>query len=122
MVASSHPPSPNAEKEKADCLDRQIQKLIRQTPQFPDLLKAILRNATAPDEAVEDNSDFEDESGDESFEEGNEVVNLSRTALISLKKLPPLEELEKLSSVAGGGVDTAGKTVVEEQVPSGERE
>lgn len=107
--------------EKANYIDRQIQKLIRQTPQFPDLLRTILRNATAPDEAVEDNSEFEDESGDESFEEGNEVVNLSRSALISLKKLPTLEELEKLSFVEGGGGQTS-KTVVEEPVPSGEWE
>jgi hypothetical protein len=88
--------------------DRQIQKLIRQTPEFPDLLRNILRNAASPDEAVHD-SDFEDESGDEN-EEGNEVINLSRTALASLKKLPPLEELE-------GG--ESSKTSVEEQVPSG---
>jgi hypothetical protein len=46
------------------------------------------------------------------------VVNLSRTALISLKKLPTLEALEKLTSSAGGGGET-GKTVVEELVPKG---
>src|ERR1700721_954595 len=75
-------------------LDRKIKKLIRQTAEFTDLLRGILRNASSPDEAVDD-SDFEDESGDENFEEGNEVVNLTRSALISLKKLPTLEELER---------------------------
>jgi hypothetical protein len=43
------------------------------------------------------------------------VVNLSRTALISLKKLPTLEALEKLTSSGG----ETGKTVVEEPVPKG---
>jgi hypothetical protein len=46
------------------------------------------------------------------------VVNLSRTALISLKKLPTLEALEKLTSSSEGGGET-GKTVVEEPVPKG---
>ena len=45
------------------------------------------------------------------------MVNLSRTALISLKKLPTLEALEKLTSSAGGG--ETGKTVVEEPVLKG---
>jgi hypothetical protein len=73
-------------------IDRQIQKLIRQTPELTGLLRTILRNASSADEAIEDPSDFEDES-DENVE-GNEVVNLTRSALTSLKKLPPLEELE----------------------------
>jgi hypothetical protein len=70
--------------------------LIRQTPEFPELLRTILRNATASDEAVVDDDDFEDESGDENLEEGNEVVNLSKSALVMLKKLPTLEELERM--------------------------
>lgn len=77
--------------------------MIRKTPELPDLLRAILRNAVSPDEAVDD-SDFEDESGgEENFEEGNEVVNLCRSALISFKKLPTLEELERLTGQEGKG-------------------
>jgi hypothetical protein len=63
-----------------------------------------------PDEVIDD-SDFEDESGDENIEEGNEVVNLARTALVSLKKLPPLEELEGSTSAKEG-----------EQRPTGEEQ
>jgi hypothetical protein len=79
--------------------------LILQTPELSDLLRTILRNASSPDEAIEDNSDFEDESD----EEGNEVINLTRSALISLKKLPRLEgegaaEVGAMEgSVKGGG-------------------
>jgi hypothetical protein len=100
-------------------IDRQIQKLIRQTPEFPELLRTILRNATAPDEAV-DNSDFEDESDLENVEEGNEVISLSRAALVSLKKLPTLEELERNSTKETGKPGQEGlKASIEEQAPSG---
>jgi hypothetical protein len=73
-------------------VDRRIQRLILQTPELPDLLRTILRSVTSPNEAVDD-SDFEDDSGDSALDEGNEVVNLCRTALVSLKNLPPLEDL-----------------------------
>ena len=89
-------------------LDRQIQKLILQTPQFPDLLRTILREATVPDEVIDD-SDFEDESGDENLEEGNEVVNLARTALVSLKKLPTLEESEGTTGTKEGEQRSKGE-------------
>jgi hypothetical protein len=79
-----------------------------------DLLRIILREATAPDEAIDD-SDFEDESGDENLEEGNEVVNLTRTALVLLKKLPTLEELEESTKVG----QERSKIMVEEQIPFG---
>jgi len=84
--------------------------LIRKTPQLADLLRTILRNASSSDEAIEDNSDFEDESSaEENFEEGNEVVNLCRRALISMKKLPTLEELERPGGGGdGGGMEAAG--------------
>lgn len=86
--------------------------MIRKTPELPELLRTILRNAASPDEAIDD-SDFEDDSGgEENLEGGNEVVNLCRSALISLKKLPPLEELE-------GQHGHEGKGPVEEDVPSG---
>jgi len=92
-----------------DYIDRQIQKLIRHTPQFQDLLRNILRAASqSTEEAIED-TDFEDETDEVTAEEGNEVINLARSALSSLKKLPPLEELEGHEST---------KTVVEEQVPA----
>jgi hypothetical protein len=91
--------------------DRQILKLIRQTPQATDLLKTILRESTAPDDsAVGDDSDFEDASDGETVEEGNEVLSLTKAALLLLKKLPSLEQLEKSS----------GKGVEEVIVPSGE--
>ena len=62
----------------------------------------------SPTKSVDD-SDFEDESGDENLEEGNEVVNLARSALVSLKKLPTLEELEKINiREAGGSSKTVG--------------
>ena len=86
------------------CLgDRQILKLIRQTPQFTDLLKMILRESSAAHEsAVCDDSDFEDESDGDTIEtEGNEVVSLTKAALLLLKKLPSLEELEKGTAKAG---------------------
>ena len=86
-------------------------KLIRKTPELPELLRTILRNAASPDEAIDD-SDFEDDSGGEENLEGNEVVNLCRSALISLKKLPTLEELERRSGHEGKGT-------AEEDVPSG---
>lgn len=90
--------------------DRQILKLIRQTPQATDLLKTILRESTALDDsAVGDDSDFEDASDGETVEEGNEVLSLTKAALLLLKKLPSLEELEKGS---GKGVEVI--------VPSGE--
>lgn len=88
--------------------DIEIQKLICLTPQFPDLLRTILRDATAPDEDVND-SDFEDESGDENFEEGNEVVSLARTALVSLKKLPTLEESEGTTRIKEGEQRSKGE-------------
>jgi hypothetical protein len=95
----------------ADFEDRQILKLIRQTPQAIDLLKTILRESTAPDDsAVGDDSDFEDASDGETIEEGNEVLSLTKAALLLLKKLPSLEDLEKGS----------GKGVEEVIVPSGE--
>jgi hypothetical protein len=89
--------------------DRQIQKLILQTPELSDLLRTILRNASSPDEAIEDNSDFEDESDPD--EEGNEVINLTRSALISLKKLPRLEKFDEGTAEEGameGSVKGAG--------------
>lgn len=82
-------------ENNCDCVDRQIQRRIRQTPIFTELLKTILREAAVSDEAIED-TDFEDESGDENLEEGNEVVNLTKSALASLKKLPTLEVLENM--------------------------
>jgi len=86
------------------CLgDRQILKLIRQTPQLTDLLKTILRESSAAKEsAVGDDSDFEDESDGDTIEaERNEVVSLTKAALLLLKKLPSLEELEKGAAKAG---------------------
>ncbi len=88
--------------------DHEIQKLILQTPELLDLLRTILREATAPDEAIDD-SDFEDESGDENVEEGNEVVSLARTALVSLKKLPTLDELEGTTSTKEGEQPSKGE-------------
>jgi hypothetical protein len=86
--------------------DRQILILIRQTPQFTDLLKTILRESSALDDAaVDDSSDFEDESDDDkAIEEGNEVLGLTKAALLTLKKLPTLQELERSASSAGEGV------------------
>jgi hypothetical protein len=99
-----------------DILDRNVAKLIRKTPELQDLLRTILRNASSPDEAIDDNSDFEDESGgEENFEQGNEVVNLCRGALISWKKLPTLDELDKLS----GQEMSSGKGPMEEDMPIG---
>jgi hypothetical protein len=88
-------------------LDLQIHKLIRQIPEVPDLLRTILRNATGEDPPRE----TEESTGDESYEEGNEVIGLTRTALSTLQKLPPLEELEQTTHRKG--------TAVEEEVPSG---
>lgn len=94
QLLESNGPSPS----KVNLIsDQEIQKLILQTPEFLDLLRTILREATALNEAIDD-SDFEDESGEENFEEGNEVVSLARTALVSLKKLPALEGLEGTTS------------------------
>ena len=94
QLLESNGPSPS----KVNLIsDQEIQKLILQTPEFLDLLRTILREATALNEAIDD-SDFEDESGEENFEEGNEVVSLARTALVSLKKLPALEGLEETTS------------------------
>ena len=94
--------------------DCQILKLIRQTPQLTDLLKTILRESSAANEsAVGDDSDFEDESDRATIEaEGNEVLSLTKAALLLLKKLPSLEELEKGTAKAG---------VEEAVIPSGER-
>ena len=105
-------------------IDLQVLKLIRQTPPFLDLLKTVLREATAPDEAIDD-SDFEDESGEELLEEGNEVITLTKTALVLLKKLPTLEELEKIvdrkSNITGiketGGEGSKVTAAVEEHIP-----
>ena len=76
-------------------VDHRIQMLIRQTPEFPELVKTILRNnSSATDDAIYD-SGFEDESEAENVEDGSEFINLTRAVLMSLKKLPTLEELEK---------------------------
>jgi hypothetical protein len=108
-------------------IDRRIQKLILQTPELPDLLRTILRSsASSADEAVDD-SDFEDDSGDETLEEGNEVVNLCRTALMSLKSLPPLEELQnhaegrrvRVEPTTSQRSEDVGTAVSEEGIPIG---
>ena len=82
---------------------------IRQTSEFQDLLRNILRaTSQSAEEAIED-TDFEDETEEGAAEEGNEVVNLARSALSSLKKLPSLEELE---------VHGSTRTAVEERPPT----
>lgn len=91
--------------------DVQIQKLIRQIPEIPDLLRSILRGASG-EEATTDETP--EETSDEACEEGNEVVSLTRTALSSLRKIPTLEELERMTQ-SGRGKGTA----VEGDVSSG---
>jgi hypothetical protein len=90
--------------------DIQIHKLVRQMAEIPELLRSIVGNPTYTDSDQE----LEDENNSEA-EEGTEVVNLSRTALVSLKKLPPLEELEQMTDMKKGTDD------VEEEVPSSVR-
>jgi len=57
-----------------------------------ELLRNILRNATSPDEAIDD-EDYEDEQPIDE-DETNEVVNLCRTALTALKALRSVEQLD----------------------------
>jgi vacuolar protein 8 len=88
-------------------IDLQIHKLLREIPEIPDMLRSILRNATGEEPN-------EDGPVDEQFyEEGNEVISLTRTALFSLKKLPALGELEQMSQTGQN---------VEEDVPSGDQQ
>ena len=98
-----------------DSIDNQIQKLIRQETEFQGLLKRILRNATTTDEAVDD-SDFEDESDVDNPEEANEFINLTRAALVYLKQLPKIEELEASKDSGKGGHEGLSKAI--EQTPS----
>jgi hypothetical protein len=96
--------------------------LLRQTPELGDLLRGILRNSAATEETGND-SDFEDESDEEdNIEEENEVINLSRTALASLKKLPTLEELEKSATDGKKEQEGDSDTVVEELSIRAQRE
>ena len=71
-------------------IDKQIQNLLRQTPEIPDLLSNVIRNAQ-PEEAIAD-SEAEDEAGKG---EESEVVGLARSALVSLTRLPSLDEVHK---------------------------
>jgi hypothetical protein len=64
------------------------------------MLKTLL-NKIPTEEAVYD-SDYEDESDGAGEDEGNEVINLARSALSLLRKLPPSEDVER----AGGTRET----------------
>lgn len=72
-----------------------------------------------------DDSDFEDYSGEETLDEGNEVVNLCRAALVSLKRLPPLEELQnhaegrRVEPTSSHRSEDVGTAVSEEGIPIG---
>jgi hypothetical protein len=93
--------------------DRQLQKLIRDSYGLPHMLKSLLNKIPA-EEAVYD-SDYEDES-DAGGEEGNEVINLARSAVALLRKLPPSEEVERAGSLrdSGKGRPDSSGTLVEE--------
>jgi vacuolar protein 8 len=65
-------------------LDPRIHRLIRRMPEIPDLLTSILGSAP-----------LEEQQTDTEEPDGSEVVHLARTALVSLKKLRSLEDLER---------------------------